>query len=108
MRQGSNARLVAHRLSPRARADLDVIWDYIVTNGGNESIADRQIDSIAARFYLLARHPKIGRIRDDDLGIGRRSFPVGDYVIVYSVEGNDIHVLRVAHGRRNLAALFGH
>jgi plasmid stabilization system protein ParE len=51
---------MAHRLSPQARTDLDRIWDYIVTNGGSEDIANRQIDSITARFYLLTSHPRIG------------------------------------------------
>ncbi len=108
MRQSGSVGLMAHRLSPQARTDLDRIWDYIVTNGGSEDIANRQIDSITARFYLLTSHPRIGRARDDDLGQGMRTFPVDNYVIVYCIEGNDVLILRVAHGRQNLIALFGH
>jgi toxin ParE1/3/4 len=98
---------VACRLSKRAISDLDAIWVHLFTETGNEEIADRQIDSITSRFYLLADHPRIGRARDDDLGRGRRSFPVGDYVIVYRIIGADVQVLRVVHGRRDLPALFG-
>lgn len=36
-----------------------------------------------------------------------RSFPVGEYVIVYCVDGRDVLILRVVHGRRDLEALFG-
>jgi plasmid stabilization system protein ParE len=54
---------MAHRLSPQARTDLDHIWDYIVTNGGSEDIANRHIDSITARFCLPTSHPRIGRAR---------------------------------------------
>jgi len=96
-----------HYLSREARGDLDGIWEYLVRESGSEAIADRQIDAITNRFILLARHPKIGRARDDDLGQGTRSFPVDGYVIVYDLIGVDVQILRVAHGRRNLAALFG-
>jgi plasmid stabilization system protein ParE len=35
------------------------------------------------------------------------SFPVREYVIIYRVEGDDVLILHVAHGRRDLEALFG-
>jgi toxin ParE1/3/4 len=96
-----------HTLAPQASSDLDDIWRYIASESGHEAAADHQIDSISNRFYLLASHPRLGRARDDDLGRGRRSFPVGDYVIVYRIVGADVRILRVVHGRRDLAALFG-
>jgi len=99
---------MAHSVSPQARADPENISDYIVRNSGSEDIADWQIDAITARFHLLSSHPKIGRSRDDDLGKGMRSFPVGNYVIVYRLARNDVHILRVALGRQHLAALFGY
>ena len=40
-------------------------------------------------------------------GTGSRSVAVGEYVIVYCVEGHDVSILRVVHGRRDLEALFG-
>jgi toxin ParE1/3/4 len=70
-------------------------------------VASRFVDSITECFLLLSRHPYAGRARNDDLGPGRRSFPIGEYVIVYSVRDSDVLVLRVVHGRRDLLALFG-
>jgi toxin ParE1/3/4 len=99
---------MAHRLTFLARTDLDEIWTYLAEQTGSEVIADRQIDAITNRFYLIAQHPRLGRAREEDLGVGRRSFRVGDYVIVYRVVGRDVQVLRVVHGRRDLAALFCH
>ncbi|HEV2620059.1 MAG TPA: type II toxin-antitoxin system RelE/ParE family toxin [Acidobacteriaceae bacterium] len=58
-------------------------------------------------FSCSPTHPHIGRARDEDLRPGIRSFPVGDYVILYRLEGRRIFVLRVLHGSRNLRALFG-
>lgn len=68
--------------------------------------AELQIDSITAPFSLLAEHPKLVRARDDLLA-GARSFQVGNYMIVYVIEGEDVQFLRILHGRRNIAVLFG-
>jgi toxin ParE1/3/4 len=96
---------MAHRLSPRAEGDLDDIWYYVAKESGSMEVA-RLIDSMTDRFFLLGGFPYMGRPRDEDLGAGYRSFAVGDYVVVYAVEGEDVLVLRVAHGRRDLDRLF--
>jgi toxin ParE1/3/4 len=95
-----------HRISPRAEADLDEIWLYIATESSSIEVADPLIDAITGHFLLLAGFPYAGRARDDDFGSGTRSFPTGEYVIVYSVEGSDVLILRVVHGRRDLETLF--
>jgi len=56
----------------------------------------------------LASFPHNGRARDDDFGPGCRSMTVGEYAIVYCVENEDVLILRVVHGRRDLEVLFGH
>ena len=96
---------MAHRLALEAERDLDDIVYYIAKETGSLGVAERLIDSITSRFYLLAEHPRIGQARDDLLA-GARSFPVGNYLIVYDIDGEDVQILRVVHGRRNLAALF--
>lgn len=98
---------MAHRLAPKAANDLDNIWIYVARESGSLEIANRLIDSITDRFFLLASHPQVGRARNDDLGPGMRSFPVGEYVIVYRIEDENVLILRVVHGRRDLEALFG-
>jgi len=69
-------------------------------------VADRVVDSITARFALLARQPYIGHRRDEDLRPGIRTFPVGDYVVAYGVDGDDVLILRVLRGSRDIEALF--
>jgi plasmid stabilization system protein ParE len=39
---------------------------------------------------------------------GLRTFPVGEYVILYRIEDEDVVILRVLRGSRNMAALFSH
>ena len=99
---------MAHRLAPQAEADLDATWFYIARESGSHDIADRVIDSIAERFVLLAAYPHIGRRRDEDLRSSLRSFAVGAFVIVYRVEGEDVLILRVARGSRDIPALLPH
>ena len=97
---------MAHRLAPGAETDLDEIWCYVAKESGSIEIANRLIDSITDRFSLLAGFPYIGRSRNEDFGVGCRSLAVGEYVIVYCLEAEDVLVLRVAHGRRDIEALF--
>jgi toxin ParE1/3/4 len=97
---------MAHRRAPCADSDLDDIWYYVAKERGNIEIADRLIESITQRFYLLADNPYIGRRRDDDLLPGLRSFPVGQYVIVYRIEDEDVAILSVFHGGRDIESFF--
>ena len=99
---------MALRRSPEADFDLDDIWYYIVKQCGRLETADRLIDSITSRFFLLASYPYMGRTRDEDLRPGLRSFPAGEYLIIYRIEDEDVVILRVVRGSRNIEALFGH
>jgi plasmid stabilization system protein ParE len=96
------------RLSPEAEAELDGIWIHIARESGSVDIATRVVEGIAERFWLLARYPYIGRLRDDDLHPGLRSLPADDYVIIHSIVEDDVVlILHVVHGSRDIVALFG-
>jgi plasmid stabilization system protein ParE len=77
---------MGHIRSPQADSDLDSIWYYVASESGSVETADRLIDSITDRFFLLSNFPNIGRRRDDE----------------------DVLILRVLRGSRNIEALFGH
>lgn len=96
---------MAHRVAPEAEVELDNIWYYVAKASGSIEAADRVIDTITERFYLLACYPHIGRHREEDLRPGLRSFPVGEYVIVYRIEEQDVLILHVFRGSRDLEAL---
>ncbi len=99
---------MGHIRTPDADSDLDDIWQFVAITSGSYDIADRLIDSITDRFVLFgASHPNIGRARDEDLRPGLRSFPVGEYMIVYRVQDGDAVILRVVHASRDIPALFG-
>ena len=72
---------------------------------GSIEIADRLIDSITDRFYLLASHPYVGRLRED-LRPGLRSFPVGQYIVIYRIDQTDVLILHVLHSHRDILRIF--
>ncbi|MGD0905634.1 MAG: type II toxin-antitoxin system RelE/ParE family toxin [Terracidiphilus sp.] len=69
-------------------------------------VATRLVDSITDRFLFLAGFPFAERVRERDFAMGSRSFPVGEYIILYCVEGPGVSILRVVRGRRDLEKLF--
>jgi len=99
---------MAHRLAPEAEAELDDIWYYVAKESGSIEIADRLIDSLTDRLFLLSSHPYVGRRRDDDLRPGLRSFPVGEFIIIYRIQGDDVLILHIVRGSRDIKALLGH
>ena len=96
---------MSHRLAPEAENDLDDIWVYVAGESGSLETADRVIDLISERIWLLSSFPHLGRTRDHDLRAGLRTFPVGGYVIVYRADGEDVFVLRVLRGSRDIGSL---
>ena len=97
---------MAHRLAPRAEADLDEIWYYVAKETGSMETANRLIDTLTERFLVLASFPYLGRSREDDFGPGYRSLAAGEFVMVYCIENQDVLILRVVYGRRDLERLF--
>ena len=63
---------------PRARTDLNDIWDYIAEH--NLDAAERLRERIEEVCQLLAERPQLGRAREE-LAPGLRSFPAGSYHI---------------------------
>jgi toxin ParE1/3/4 len=85
---------MVHRLAEDAEADLDKIWWRIATQSGSVAIAQGVIASITERFYLLASQPRMGRTRDD-LEPGLRSHPADEFMIIYTIEDDDVVILHV-------------
>jgi toxin ParE1/3/4 len=93
------------RLTFRAEADIDAIWDYIAVVKHSPQAADNQIESLYARFNLLADHPLMGQLRSD-LRTDLRVFSVENYVILYFPAAEGIEVIGVLHGARDIESIF--
>jgi toxin ParE1/3/4 len=91
------------RYSSDANYDLEEIAVYL--SNLNPVAASRFLDALEETCELLAGHPKLGRLRPE-LADGLRSFPIGNYLVFYTVASDGIDVVRIIYGGRNLPAIF--
>lgn len=96
----------AYRVSLPARGDLQAIWSYIARD--SVAAADRMLDRFESKFAIVARQPLIGSACPE-LGADLRSVVEGKYVIFYRVLVDDslVEIVRVIHGARDIAHIFG-
>ncbi len=95
-----------YTLSPRARADLEDLVDYIALD--SPDAADRVLDAISAAIAALADQPGMGHIRAD---LTRRPVKfwtvIGRYMVVYRERGASIEIVRVLGPGRDVKAALG-
>eukprot|EP01039_Chlorochromonas_danica_P012820 gene12820-14759_t len=93
---GQGQPLDAEALKHRG-PDLDEIWLHVALD--NPAAADRLIDRIVARCQGLASHPQLGPARPE-IAPDTRALVVGDYLLLYRVDGYDAVIVRVVYGAR--------
>lgn len=93
-----------YRVSKDARDDLDRIFVYWANRASLET-AERLIDAIMDRFWLIGEHPGAGRAADE-ISSGVRCFPAGEYLIYYRKTTRPINVLHIVHGARDQRKAF--
>jgi len=89
--------------SEQAERDLEEILDYVHSH--SPAAARRFANLFKQKAEVLAKMPEMGRSREE-LAAGLRSFNVGNYLLFYRPLDDGIVVIRVAHGSRDLPALF--
>ena len=62
------------------------------------------LDTIEAKIFLLANNPGLGKSRPE-IAADVRSFPVGNYLLLYRQIPGGVEIVRVIHGRRDLTKL---
>lgn len=87
-------------LSDHARQEIKEIWDFIAQD--DLDAADRWTIKLIEVFHLLARNPRIGHTRKDLTGNQVLFWPVGKYLIIYRPRGDDIEILAVTQGSRDI------
>jgi toxin ParE1/3/4 len=90
-------------LTAKAKRDLLRIYSYI--DERNPSAAEAFIQRVRRNFENLARFPFIGRERSS-LAPGLRCLIVGLHLIFYTVDPDEITVVRVIDGRMDVEAEF--
>jgi len=87
-----------YRVSRIALRDLDEIFVYWAKRAGL-NVADRLIEAISERFWMLGEYPDAGR-SCEDLMSGARCFPAGKYLIYYRKMRRSVEILHIVHGAR--------
>ena len=97
------------RQRPTAIDDHDGVVDYYLEQSGNR-LATRFSTALKDAFERISRNPGIGsRLVGDHCGLpGLRTWPIPNfpYLVCYFDTSNDIDVLRILHGARDLDAVF--
>jgi toxin ParE1/3/4 len=89
-------------ITDAARQDQLDVWLHIAAD--NFPAANELLDEIDGKIEMLAESPELGRIRPE-IAPGLRYFPVGNYLIFYTLDPGGITVLRILHGARQLEGL---
>ena len=88
-----------YRVTSQAEQELDDIFVYWAERASPET-AERLVDGIVDRFWLLGEYPEAGR-PSEDAGTGIRCFPAGKYLIYYRVTRRGTDILHIFHGARD-------
>lgn len=86
-------------LSDEAENDVEDIFDFGKYKFGyNQAI--KYLDGLELQFELIARNPKIGKLRDE-IRPGLMSFPYISHVILYRIIEKRIRIMRILYSGSN-------
>lgn len=96
--------MAAVTFSPKAKQDLLDIGDYIA----KDSLANarRFVGKLMEQCRRIG-HAPLGYASREDLVVGLRMAPMGNYVIFFCVVDGTVRIERVLHGSRDLSAMLG-
>ncbi|MGX5803193.1 type II toxin-antitoxin system RelE/ParE family toxin [Bradyrhizobium sp. Arg314] len=83
------------RFSPKARRDLDGVWDDSLSQWGAER-AEAYIRSIHSTMNLIDQFPAIAR-NASDIRPGLLKYSVGSHVVYLRMSEQSIDVVRILH-----------
>ena len=95
------------QLTDDAVGDLEEICDYIGRHDG-PGRADHVLEQIERAFHTLSEYPQRGSYPKELLEIGIREYRevfFKPYRIIYRVVEDNVYVLVIADGRRDMQAL---
>ncbi len=87
--------MMAYVLSPRAKADIDAVWDYTAEHWGDDQ-AERYIRALMKAIDIVARDPGKARV-SDDIRPGYRRYRAGSHVIFFRLVEGQIDIVRILH-----------
>ncbi len=92
-------------LTPRAKQDVNDIWDYIADD--NIEAADRVANALETTMIKLAKRPGIGHSREELTDKRHRFFLVYSYMIIYRHETKPLQIIRILHASGDVQSILG-
>lgn len=92
-----------YSLTDEAIQDLDNIFNYM--SDFRLDAATRFLDAFESKCEALTQFLRMGKTYED-LSPQLRGVPVDGYIILYRIIENDIEVIRVVSGHRDLKKIF--
>jgi len=89
--------------TPAAVRDLVAITDWIAADDLDAALGF--YDEVDRLLGLIARYPILGE-SVEHLGPGMRRHTLGNYLLFYRLVGDQIELVRVLHGARDIDRLF--
>lgn len=89
--------MTSHILFPRARSDLDEIWDYTFEHWGADQ-ANAYVRMLTAHMVEVAIRPERGH-PCADIRPGYLRVAAGSHVIFYRLRHDKVEIVRVLHKR---------
>jgi len=86
-----------------AENDLDEIWTYIAAH--SELNAHQFIAKLVRSIQHLASLPNTGRVVPETSSVDIREVLFNDYRLIYRIKDQQILILTVVHGSRNISDL---
>ena len=94
------------KITDKALADMDAIYEYIAVTLQAPEAAMRQYDHIAEGIEALSLTPERCRPFDSqpEHDLGMRQLLVDNYSAIYVVEGDDVTILRALYSASDIIA----
>lgn len=95
------------RFTRGAEDDLERLYDYLAEQG-SPAIADALLGAVLKKIDALERFPHRGNVPKELAELGIRNFRqlvLSPYRIIYRVIAQEVFVLLIADGRRDMQAL---
>ena len=100
------------RYTHQARNDIDAIFDYISQHFLSKDAAKNTVQNIKLSIKKLEEFPEIGinvshRLKKPYRDKNLKMIISGSYLVFYTVENEDVAILRVLYQSRNWIEIFG-
>jgi toxin ParE1/3/4 len=90
--------------SPLAEQDLEAIADYIAADNPTRAVSF--VRELRTQCQRITLNPPGYRLRPE-IAQGMRSCAYGSYVIFFETRAEELVIVRILHGARDLPAEFG-